>query len=255
MTLILTHLCEYGIVHASDSNLTDDNGLAGEGRKTFELPHINAGLTLAGSYLVGGHRVDEWLDEFIQEHRASGAPSLLSFAQCLKDRLEIEMLPDEKALGCIMHIAGYVEVNGQSHPEFYVVRNVHGIDSVTGEYKRIREDFACVEEFWAIDGPRGDLMCAFERGTYQLYINGEPHGRMGYLAVNNLLQQLFNVLWEKPGWGFRRPQSMEETKVFVETNLLVINALFKVSNYSGPPIGGPVQIYGIPAPSNIVADF
>ena len=255
MTLIITHLSKYGIVHASDSNLTDNSGAAGEGQKTYRLPHINAGMTLAGSYSVGGQRMDEWLNAFIQAHATSDSPSLSTFAHNIKCRLETEMLPGEKNSGCIMHIAGYVEANNQSHPEFYSVRNVHGIDSATGAYKGCRQDFACVEEFWAIDGPRGDLLCAFERGTYQIYINGSAHGRMSYLAINNWLQQIFTVLWEQPGWGFRRPESLEETMVFVKTNLLVINALFKASNYSGPPIGGPIQIYGIPRPANTVTDF
>lgn len=255
MTLIITHLSKFGIVHASDSNLTNASGAAGTAKKTFELPHINAGMTVSGSYSVGGQRMDLWLDTFIQSHMASNSPSLFSFANSLKCSLENEMFPEEKDGGSIVHIAGYVEANGKSHPEFYSVRNVHGIVSATGEYKKPRNDFACVEEFWSIDGPRGDLLAAFERGDYQIYINGFAHGRMSYLVISNLLQQVFDHLWQQPGWQFRRPKSLEETKVFVETNLFVINALFKVSNYTAPFIGGPIQIYGIPRPANAVTDF
>jgi len=51
MTLILTQLSKYGIIHASDSNISNERGeLLGEGRKVFEIPHLNAGLSVAGSY-------------------------------------------------------------------------------------------------------------------------------------------------------------------------------------------------------------
>ena len=250
MTLILTHLSKYGIIHASDSNLTNDRGAAGQAKKTFALPHLNAGMTVAGIYAVGNQPMDQWLDKFIQSHAASNNPSLLSFARSMKDNLEAEMLPQEKKIGSIMHIAGYVEENGKAHPEFYHVRNVHGINDSTGEYTDIRQDFDYGEDFWSRDCPKNNLLSAFERDGYQIYINGFPAGRMGYLAVQDMLQKFFTAVWNQPGWKFRPPKSLDEATVFIRTYLLIINGLFEVSDYSAPLIGGPIQTHGIPRPPN-----
>lgn len=94
MTLIVTYISKYGIVHASDSNLTSSSGdPAGEGRKTFPIPALNAGLTLAGAYSVAGTKMDAWMEGFIEAHTAV---SLDIFADKLKDALENQMSPSEK---------------------------------------------------------------------------------------------------------------------------------------------------------------
>src|SRR4051794_12613736 len=136
MTLILTHLSRFGIIHASDSNLTDNLGApAGSAQKTFSVGHLGAGLTVAGSYSIGGVPMNTWMDSFIQVHSVSGMSSLRQFANELRTRKESEMTSTEKSGGSMIHIAGYVEESGRHHPEFYFVRNVHGIDQTTGEYR------------------------------------------------------------------------------------------------------------------------
>ena len=66
MTLIVTHIDKLGIIHASDSNLTSsDDKLAGEGKKVFSIPKLNAGISIAGSYGVGNETMDIWLPKFI----------------------------------------------------------------------------------------------------------------------------------------------------------------------------------------------
>jgi hypothetical protein len=51
VTLIATVISKYGIIQASDSNLTDTEGrAAGAGQKLFDLPFAPAALTIAGSY-------------------------------------------------------------------------------------------------------------------------------------------------------------------------------------------------------------
>jgi hypothetical protein len=253
MTLIVTHISKHGIIHASDSNLTSAaNAAAGQGRKTFPLAHLNAGMTVAGSYSVGRQPMDQWLDAFIQAHAASGEMSLSSFSRSIKNRLEGEMLPDEKGRGSILHIAGYVVEGGRSHPEFYFVRNVHGIDPTTGAYTDLRPDFACGEDFWSRDCPQNKLLERFERGDYQIYINGFPEGRMANLAVQGLLQEFFAAVWQHPDWRFRPPSSLDEAIVFVRTYMLIIHGLFEVSDYPAPLVGGQVQTYGIPRPANTV---
>ena len=56
MSLILTQLSRFGIIHASDSQLTEsignvdkDGGLV---KKVFEIPYLQAGLSIAGSFVL-----------------------------------------------------------------------------------------------------------------------------------------------------------------------------------------------------------
>ena len=66
MTLILTHISQYGIVHASDSNLTADGSHAGTASKIYPIAHLQAGLTVAGAFSVGGATMESWMPEFIR---------------------------------------------------------------------------------------------------------------------------------------------------------------------------------------------
>src|SRR6266568_204847 len=208
MTLILAHISKFGIIHASDSNLTSDsNTYAGQGQKTFELPFLNTGLTVAGAYSVAGKPMDVWMTDFISAQASSGVGSLLKFAEALNARLETEMDADEKQGGSMVHIAGYVEKGGFQHPEFYFVRNVYGIKDSTGEYFDVRNQFAVSEDFWSRDCPKSNAMAAFQSGAYQIYINGFASGRIGYVILQDQMNSFFKAIWEQPQWKFRPPQS------------------------------------------------
>jgi hypothetical protein len=62
MTLILTHISRDGIIHASDFNLTANDGTeAGQAQKTFPIGFLKSGLTLASSYSAGGVHRDKWM--------------------------------------------------------------------------------------------------------------------------------------------------------------------------------------------------
>jgi hypothetical protein len=253
MTLILTHLSRFGIIHASDSNLTSgQDSAAGQGQKTFPVTYLNAGLTVAGAYSVGGRPMNAWIKDFIYTQSASGASSLAAFADALKARLESEMLPDEKKAGSMVHIAGYVEKSGWDHPEFYYVRNCHGIDPATGEYLDIRDQFLASEDFWTRDCPKSNLMAAFQSGGYQIYINGFASGRIGYVALQKHMNDFFSAVWAQPKWKFRQPGCLAEAVLFVKLYMSIIATLFRVSDYAAPFIGGDTQIHEIPQPPKTV---
>jgi hypothetical protein len=253
MTLILTHVGKFGIIHASDSNLTSGQGdEAGQGQKTFPLKTLTAGLTVAGAYSVAGKRMDTWMNSFIGAQTSSGTPSLAAFANALRSKLEAEMLPKEKQSGSMVHIAGYVEQDGLQHPEFYFVRNVYGIDDTTGEYIDVRDEFQVSEDFWRRDCPKSNLMTAFQSGTYQLYINGFTSGRVGYLVLQKRLNEFFQEIWNQPNWKFRPPSSLAESVLFVKLYMGIIGTVFQVSDYGAPFIGGDTQVHEIAQPSNIV---
>jgi len=255
MTLILTHISKHGIVHASDSNLTAGGDTsAGESQKTFEIKHLNAGLTVAGSYSVGGVRMNHWMNDFIQEQARAGVSSLSDLAHNLGKELEAQMPPDEKAGGSMVHIAGYVEEENKSHPEFWFVRNVTGIDPNTGEYTGTSPNFQVTEDFWTRDCPKNKLMGAFRAGAYQVYVNGFASGRIGFVALQRIMNDFFCGIWSNPNWAFRPPRSIDETKLLVELNVQVIGTLFKLSDYPAPFIGGNIQTYVIPQPPNTVTE-
>jgi hypothetical protein len=247
MTLIVTHISKYGIIHASDSNLTASGLAAGEGKKTFPIPDINAGLTIAGSYSVFGVSMDSWMNEFIQTHTGL---SLAVFADTLKCELESQMSKDEKTRGTIIHLAGYAKMNGVSHPELWHIRNV-GINPHNGEYTA-QNQFHISEDFWSRDCPRSNLMQEFQKGSYQIYVNGFASGRTSFMILQPIINKFFSEIWGNPAWKFRPPASINETETLVKLYIQIIESLFIFSDYSAPFIGGDPQTYAIQQPLKIV---
>lgn len=210
MTLIATYIGKYGIIHATDSNVTrvsrptsgPSATTTAPGKKMFEAPHIAAGVTVAGSYAVGASDMPTWMNAFIQTRAALPADTLREFAEALRTELEQDMTPKQKRRGSIIHIAGYVSDGGTSHPEFWFVRNVHGIDRATGGYTDIRDDFAISEDFWSRDYPRDD---SYEHGGYYQYANGFPEGRISFMGVHQCLLQFFTRSGDSQDGDFDPP--------------------------------------------------
>jgi hypothetical protein len=250
MTLILTHINQYGIIHASDSNLTAVNGShAGTASKTYPVTHLHAGLTVAGAFSVGGAKMDAWMPEFIELHASSGQSTIQDFAHKLKACLVEQMLDEEKDAGTFIHIAGLARNGERFHPEFWFVRNIHGIDQNTGEYSKPTANFLVSEDFWSRDCPKHNLMDAFKTDGYQVYVNGFASGRIGFVVLQQVLDKAFRAIWENPwgwpNWKFRPPRSLQETEAFVRLTVQVICTLFELSDYDAPFIGGEVQTHSI----------
>ena len=162
------------------------------------------------------------------------------------------MHPEEMHSGSFIHIAGYIEESGISHPEFWFVRNVTGIDSESGDYLGTSPDFSVSEDFWTRDCPINKMMEAFEIGSYYYYINGLPDGRIAYNELQKSLSSFFLRIRNRPNWDFRPPRSLEESILFAKLNMQFITTLFKVSDYPAPYIGGQIQTLAISCPANIV---
>lgn len=253
MTLIITQIFKHGIIHASDSNLSDLNGkTVGTGKKCFAIPKLMAGLTIAGSFGVGTLKMDTWLENFISK---STSNNLESFAEELRSSLENEMKTEQKRSGSLIHIAGYVKNGEKYHPEFWFVRNIYHLNLKTGEYSDIRQKFIKSEDFWTRDNIKenDNLFKKFQLydGMYQLYINGFSPGRIGYNIVQNHLIQFFSNLWSNRNWKFRAPKNIDEAKLLVENYMGLINTIFILSDYPGQLIGGDIQTEIIKQPDNI----
>lgn len=193
--------------------------------------------------------MNAWMNNFIQAQANSRMGSLGDFAKALGGALEQEMFPHEKNFGSLVHIAGYVEEAGKSHPEFWFLRNVHGIDKTTGEYQNIDQHFELSEDFWTRDSLNSAIIEAFQQADY---INGFASGRIGFVAVRLVIDQFLDAIWSPPEWNFRPPKSINETKILIRMYMQIINSVFQLSDYSAPFIGGDIQTYLIPQPMNSV---
>jgi hypothetical protein len=252
MTLILTQISKHGIIHASDSNLSNDCGqTVGCGQKCFVIPKLNAGLTVAGSFGVGSEKMDDWMNNFIEK---SSSSCLKDFAEELRASLEKEMTKEQKNGGSLMHIAGYQKnKNGKYYPEFWFVRNIMDINRETGEYLNIKQEFVKTEDFWTRDNKNSYIFRKFQtkNGDYQLYINGFTSGRVSYNIIQGYLMNFFRNLWSNKNYNFRPPKNIKEAKLLIENYMKLINTLFILSDYPGQPIGGDIQMHAIPQPKNI----
>jgi len=237
MTLILTHITRYGIVHASDSNLTANGKSAGEGKKVFHIPRLNAGLSVAGSYAVGGTPMNEWMQSFIDQPEPRGETQLGGFAESLRGALQKQMRPEERKQGCFVHLAGYAADGQQYHPEFWYISNIHGIEK-NGKYSVPDADFKADEEFWRYA----------ERRAGWLFFNGSREGRFAINTLGKSLNDYMSWVWSA-GLGFRPPQSLKEVEGLVKLQMNMVTLLFGMSSFPGPPIGGETRIYSIPPPS------
>jgi len=249
MTLILTYISSLGIIHASDGNLTAaDGSCAGEAAKVFPIRFLKAGLTIAGSYGVGGHSMGQWIDSFVRGQEQAGCRSLNAFSSALAGTLETQMTQPQKAEGSMVQVAGYVQDSVGWHPEFWFIRNVYRMDPKTGEYSDIRDTFQISEDFWARDWTQKNLAPFFQQGGHQVYINGFTSGRISYIILESDMASFFEHVWSNRAWKFRRPASLQEIALIVDLYIRTIGVLFSMSDYSAPFIGGTPQVYAIPRP-------
>ncbi len=249
MTLIVTYITQDGIIHAADSNLSDEHSVVGIGCKVFGVPHLDAGLCVSGAFFVRGERLDYWLERFIDDSAGRNDCALAGFAEHLRQRLQTEMTSAEKNDGgSLIHLAGYVKDATGVHPEFYVIRNIQGIDP-TGAYINIGDTFECDEEFWSGAVRQPATQQALASGGHRCYVNGFPPGRAAYLAFDEEFWGFLTRLWYQPRWRFRPPRTLEEREWLVRLEVSTITTLFKITDYPAAYVGGHTQTYIIAPPS------
>ncbi len=250
MTLILTYINKSGIIHASDTNITYRSRISGQKTgveqhsKLFKIDHLDAALTIAGSYTVGGQSMDKWMPLFIQSQLGT---TLSEFSHNLGNRLQSQMSTKEKSDGSFVHIAGYVKEVEESHPEFWFVRNIGGIDT-NGYYKNFQAEFMVEEQLLGRDYSKYDLAKAFEQGGWHMYINGFPPGRIVYMQLIHQLNESFKIIWNNPNWPFKPPSTLKETEAFVKLRMQFIATLFQSTKNDEQTIGGEIETLSIPNP-------
>jgi hypothetical protein len=173
---------------------------------------------------------------------------LATFAHDLKRVLEVNTLECERAEGYMVHLAGYVKSQGQFHPEFWFIRNTEGIDPHSGEYVGRTSKFEIGEDFWSRDWIEHELADKFSRGEGWIYVNGFPAARIGLVNLVMHLGTFLQGLWSQPNWGFRQPRTISEEEIIARLYMENMCALFRVSDYAAPVVGGTVQSCVIPLP-------
>jgi hypothetical protein len=253
MTLINTIISNYGLIQASDSNITRlGSAVPTPGQKVFQLGFTNAALALAGTYGVGDERMDTWMPACITAYGSTPQPSLKGFAYYLRDRLDSDLTGQQKTYATLIHIVGYVSDDEGTHPEFYFVRNAGSINQHTGEYAQILDAFQVTEDFWTRDYQLAEVQATFAAGGYQSYFNGTPDGRIAFVQFGQIFGTFLGMVWGQPNWRFRAPQSLDELASLVKLQIRTVGTLYEISDYQAPFIGGKPQIESITPPSGTV---
>jgi hypothetical protein len=251
MSLILTHINRFGIIHASDSNLSIPGQDVIEGKKVFAIDFLNAGLSIAGTYSVDGTDMNIWMEEFIENQRDAKVGTLKQFSEILQQRLQSSLRENEFHLGCMIQISGYSETNGVIHPEFWFLRNIHSINRETGQYENIDETIAISEDFATRDLLYNTTIDKYNFREHEFdysYFNGFAPGRISYHYLTRSLDTFFNNIWSNKKWKFRPPSNLNDYKLLINSYILTIDTLFQLSDDYGRVIGGNPQFYLIPAP-------
>lgn len=235
MSLMTTHLDRYGIVMATDSNLTDTKTghFVRASAKNFPLDCLPGCVSVVGGWNVGAVSTDEWMCDFIVRPETWALKTLDDFAASLYRTLPFDMTPEQRASPTIVHIAGYVpDPVLMWHPVHWTISNV---DLREGEYYSKPEGFALYEDFWVRDCRHKDSPTGFDRNpdahySWQVYANGHTPGRIVYMTTRGLLEQFFACIWSirnEPHWRFHPPRSLEESATFVQTYMSIVRDLFK----------------------------
>ena len=251
MSLILRYINKFGIVLASDSNLSNDHGNAGFGQKVFPIPHLNAGLAYSGSYNINGSTVDKWVTEFI-----TGSfhlyDTIEKFTSGLCESLTKEMLEHELELCTIIHISGFQQIDSMSHIEHWHISNTGLLPN--GSYDEASKEFKfhCDFNTRLNKQHREHIIQNQSDFVYrQYFINGLSSGRISANQLIHVLELTLNDIWSKGDNKFRKPENIFETGNVIKLYFEVVIQLFKMSDYNALYIGGDVQTHLIPVPQNL----
>jgi hypothetical protein len=251
MTLISTYINKYGIVLASDSNLTSKEGNSGFGQKVFPIPYLNAGLTYSGLYNIDGLAIDDWMNNFINESQHT-VNSIEEIVSTLTNQLNSNFRGGAEDL-VIIHICGYALIDFKSYLEHWHISNTN-LDNNTGNYSLPTRKFENHNDF----NSRTNLtqlehLQMFETSPefHQFYINGFPPARISLNVIKKSLEDSLFAITQQKGWQFRPPKNIFETANIVKMYFSLISELFKMSDYEAMFVGGETQTYLIPSPVNL----
>jgi len=250
MTLIASYINKYGIVLASDSNLTSREGNSGFGQKVFPIPYLNAGLTYSGLYRIKEEDIDDWMNNFIKEVKYT-SKSIEEFVNNLTTQLSMDFSEDQNDKA-ILHICGYAQHDYKSYLEHWHISNVNLVKNTGGYIPKGRFEF--INDFNSKTRPdQREALQNFDANAayHQFYINGFPPARISLKAIKQSLEDLLPKIASQKNWSFRQPKNIFETANYLKMYFSLIGELFKMSDYEAMFVGGETQTYLIPAPNDL----
>jgi hypothetical protein len=252
MTLISTYINKFGIIMASDSNLSTNSGNSGFGQKVFPIPHLNAGLSYSGIYTIDGLDLDDWMSQFIL-NESFISNTLEDFVENLTRALTT-YIPGHASV-TILHVCGFYTLDYTSYCKHWHISN-SDLDPNTGSYI-IKNDFSCNCDFDSFN--EGDLekLTNLDLNPFnnQLYLNGYPPGRTSLLAIRTMLEDIIYRITLIDNWDFRAPKNIYESATLIRLYYHILGEMFKLSDHNAMYVGGETQIHLIPAPSNLKKSY
>lgn len=291
MTILITHINRHGIVHGTDSHITYPDGslYSSKTKKLYEIPYLNAAVSVAGNWLINGsnasQEMHEWMADFIDSQKSVDRISLRLFAKNLAAAWKGSIPAEFRRYLNWAHISGFVQHQNESHIQFWAVTNerphIPGRPDVDFDYVHHWEDFStrdCRKDRNSGFKTDIDIYREFENGAVSCvqYMNGTPQAK---IAANNLLRLRFqqrligpivyDFVQRLPAisgeartpipdldqqvlqlHSLSQPRDLEETEQLVRTSIEVIARLFELEGRS--EVGGSPYVLGIPMPGNVV---
>lgn len=251
MSIIATFINSYGIVFASDSNLSNDRGNAGFGQKLFPIPNFNACIAYTGAYSINNQELDQVLNEFV-----IGAchvySSIYEIVEALTSLLNTTMNEIEFDIQTIIHVAGYQNQGDVCSVEHWHISNTGLNDD--GTYQPTRGEFIFHNDFDSYNNPHHrNLIIQMENRSqiYQFFINGYPPGRISIRIIMESINESIQRILSNANWNFRAPRNLFEFASQIKLSFYVVCELFKMSDYNALYVGGEIQTYLLPKPQNL----
>lgn len=250
MTLIASYINKFGVIVASDSNLTSREGNSGNGQKVFPIPFLNSALAYSGRYDIRGRDLDEWMSDFIL-NAPNTCDTINEFVQNLTTHLNLDFNGNEDDIS-IIHICGYSTFEYHSYLEHWHISNTALLN--TGSYRTPITEFHYSNDFNSrTEQANRDFLITLDNTSEnnQFYINGFPPGRMSYMFLKQNLEEMLHAIRQQPGWHFNSPKNLFETASQLKMYFHLISEMFKMSDYNALYVGGDIQTFLIPAPLNL----
>ena len=251
MSIIATFITKYGLVVASDSNLTQDTGNAGFGQKIFPIPHLNACVAYSGSYSIHNKDVDIVIVDFINGSYFI-QKTIAEFTSEFCKYLNSEMVKYELEIPTIIHVTGYPTNDNLSSIQHWHISNT-GLKE-DGSYEKSKEVFLFHKDFDSFENQeQKSLLSEFEKDPfhYFMYINGYPPGRISIRIVMNSLMSAMKEIINNTEWNFRNPKKLFELSNLIKMSFHVVIEMFKMSNHNALYVGGEIQTFLLPNPQNL----
>lgn len=251
MALIASYITKFGIIQVSDFNQIIDGKNAGNGQKIFPIPHLNASLVFSGSHTINGEPIGSWMKNFIEWSQLY-LSTINEFSFHLSDKMNKEMLENEKNTITEVYIAGYQRTENWSYPEHWCISNArrNGDDyySPLGYFhdqNNINPGESQYHRYLLRKLDENHFDCQF-------FINGFPPGKTGdnrSIVAKRKMNEILKYILKREDLKFRWPANLSEFSTIARLHFSFITGLLKMGDGGETYPGGEIHIHEIQAPT------